>query len=86
MGIFPYLCVAVNGGRRGTWSRADSARIWVADPQAADGFRAAESSVVLAGLGWADLDRLLSSHDLAGDSRRLADQVARAMLNAAATD
>ena len=83
MGIFPYLCVTVNGGRRGAWSRADGARIWVADSQAEDGFRAAESSVVLAGLGRADLDRLLSSRELAGDSRRLADQVVRAMLAAA---
>ena len=79
--LAPYFRMGVR--EAWTWSRADGARIWVADPQAADGFRAAESSVVLAGLGRADLDRLLSSRDLAENSRHLADQVVRAMLAAA---
>ena len=67
-----------------TWSRQDGARIWAADTQAADGFRAVDQSVVLPGLGRDDLDRLLSSRDAAGVTRELADQVARTMLAGAA--
>ena len=76
--LAPYFRMGVR--EAWTWSRADGARIWVADPRAADGFRAVERSLVLVGLGRDDLDRLLSSRDRAGESRRLADQVVRAML------
>ena len=76
--LAPYFRMGVR--EAWTWSRADGARIWVADPRAEQGFRAADRSVVLAGLGRDDLDRLLASRDRAGESRRLADQVVRAML------
>ena len=63
-----------------TWSRADGARIWVADPPPARGFRAADRSAVLTGLGRSDLDRLFAGRDPAGVSRELADQVVRAVV------
>ena len=76
--LAPYFRMGVR--EAWTWSRADGARIWVADPRAADGFRAADRSVVLTGLGRDGLERLLASRDPAGVSRELADQAARAML------
>lgn len=80
--LSPYFRMGVR--EAWTWSRADGARIWVADPRAEDGFRAADRSAVLTGLGRDDLDRLLASRDPAGVSRELADQVVRAMLAGAA--
>ena len=78
--LAPYFRMGVR--EAWTWSRADGARIWVADPRAEDGFRAADRSAVLTGLSRDDLDRLLSSRDPAGVSREVADRVARAMLAA----
>ena len=78
--LAPYFRMGVR--EAWTWSRADGARIWVADPRAADGFRAVERSVVLAGLGRADLDRLLAGRDPAGLAREIGNQVARTMLSA----
>ena len=78
--LAPYFRMGVR--EAWTWSRADGARIWVADPRAEHGFGATDQSAVLPGLGRDDLDRLLSSRDPAGVSRELADKVARAMLAA----
>ncbi len=76
--LAPYFRMGVR--EAWTWSRADGARIWVADPRVEDGFRAADRSAVLTGLCRDDLDRLLASREPAGVSRELAEQVARAML------
>ena len=76
--LAPYFRMGVR--EAWTWSRADGTRIWVADPPAARGFRAADRSAVLTGLGRNDLDRLFAGRDPAGVSRELADQVVRALV------
>lgn len=79
--LAPYFRMGVR--EAWTWSRADGARIWAADPAAALGFRAAESSMVLPGVARGELDDLFALRDPPDSSRRarrLADQVARALL------
>ena len=67
-----------------TWSRRDGARLWVADPEAPQGFRAADGSRVLPGLARNELDRLLASYRPLDTSRRvrhLARRIARALID-----
>ena len=79
--LAPYFRMGVR--EAWTFGRRDGARIWVPDPEAESGFRAADQSLVLPGLGRNDLQQLLGdSPRLATSwrSRQLAKRVARTIL------
>ena len=79
--LAPYFRMGVR--EAWTFGRRDGARIWVASPAARLGFRAADRSQVLPGLGRGDLDELLAgSSPLVASwrSRQLAKRIARTIL------
>ena len=85
--LMPYFRMGVR--EAWTWSRRDGAHIWIADPESTRRFRTADRSRVLPGLHRDELDRLLAARtpsEASQRSRRLARQVARAMLASRATD
>ena len=84
--LTPYFRMGVR--EAWTWSRRDGVHIWVADPESTRRFRAADRSRVLPGLHRDELDRLLAARtpsEASQRSRRLARQVARALLASRAT-
>ena len=79
--LAPYFRMGVR--EAWTFSRRDGARIWVADRSSPSGYRAADRSRVLPGLGREDLDRLLAEDfPLAATwrSRQVAKRIARTIL------
>ena len=69
-----------------TWSPEGGARLWVADPEARQGFRMDSRSRVLPSLHRDELDRLLTSYasiELVRETRRLAHRIAQALLDRA---
>ena len=79
--LAPYFRMGVR--EAWTFSRRDGARIWVMDRQSPTGYRAADRSRVLPGLGRDDLDHLLAEDSpLAATwrSRQLARRIARTIL------
>lgn len=75
--LTPYFRMGVR--EAWTWSRRDGLRIWVAEPEVAQGFRASEQSRVLPGVGRDDLDRLLAGRSPSAALRRslIANRIAR---------
>ncbi len=79
--LAPYFHMGVR--EAWTWSRRSGTAIWMADPEAPDGFRRVDASVVLLGVTRAALARLLdarSGADRRYHLRRLASMVASKML------
>ncbi len=77
--LAPYFRMGVR--EAWTWSRPDGVRIWIADPAEEHGFRAAEQSRVLPGVGRGDLDQLLAGRSPAAALRRsrIANRIARTL-------
>ena len=79
--LAPYFRMGVR--EAWTFSRRDGARIWEADPDTVSGFRAADRSRVLPGLGRDDLEQLLEGRSISATSRlsrQLAKRIARTIL------